>query len=419
MVRRGTVSSSDAWRPRTALQAVAQEPFRFLGTAWPWRALLYLLSGVLAGATTFGAMAAIGFLGVVSLVFAVGAALLLAGVLIGLPVARLERWRLRLVDLDVTPGSHRAPAAGLWQWWRTRIREPATWREFTLMLLSATALLWLDAGVLGLSFVLPVFCISAPFDDPVAWPWAVLGLMLIAASPYSVTAWAGARAGLTRAILAPRHEEMAAQLKEVNMSRARLLNAFDAERARIERDLHDGAQQRLVSLNMSLGTVLLDVPEESPLHQQLQAAQAQLTLSLNELRNLVRGLSPRVLTDNGLAAAIEEAVNRCPLPITVDLRLPGRLPQPVESTAYFVVTEAVANIVKHSGASSARIVSRHHSDQLTVEVWDDGVGGADADAGSGLTGLADRVAVVNGRMRLSSPVGGPTLLLVEIPCRFG
>ncbi|MEV6600154.1 sensor domain-containing protein [Actinoplanes sp. NPDC051346] len=398
---------------------MAREPFRFLTSVWPWRALLYLLSGVLAGATTFAAIVAIGFLGIASLTFAVGAALLLLGLLIGLPVARLERWRLRLVDLDVTPEPHRTSGGGLWQWLRTRLSEPATWREFTFTLMAATALLWLDAGVLGLAFVLPAFCISAPFNDPVTWPWAVLGVMLIAAAPYSITAWAGARAALTRVILAPRHEEVAAQLKEVSMSRARLLDAFDAERARIERDLHDGAQQRLVSLNMSLGTILLDVPEGSSLYRQLLAAQEQLTLSLTELRNLVRGLSPRVLTDNGLAAAIEEAVSRCPLPVTVDLQTSGRLPPKVESAAYFVVTEAMANIVKHSQARTAKIISRYHADQLTLEIWDDGVGGADVGAGTGLSGLADRLAVVNGRMRLSSPVGGPTLLLVEIPCRSG
>ncbi|WP_240519522.1 sensor histidine kinase [Amycolatopsis antarctica] len=201
-------------------------------------------------------------------------------------------------------------------------------------------------------------------------------------------------------------------------SRARLVTAFEAERVRIERDLHDGAQQRLVSLRMALGLARLDAPDGTALAVRLDDAQDQLATALAELRDLVRGLTPRTLTDNGLVAALEDSAARSPVPVTVDLRLPRHLPPQVESAAYFVFTEAMANIARHSGASAARLYSRHHCDLLVLEVSDNGTGGADPAGGSGLTGLADRVDVVDGRLRLSSPRGGPTLVRVEIPCRF-
>jgi signal transduction histidine kinase len=402
---------------RTAWQAMAQHPWGFLTSAWPWRALLYLLSGVVLGAVTAGVLAAAVTAGVLALAFVVGGVLLLAIALSGIAVARLERWRLRLVDTVRTPDPHRAPdGPGIGGWLRTRLREPATWRELGFTYVSVTALCWLDLVVLGFAFGVPAICIEAPFDDPVTWPLAVLGGVLLVASPYTVTAWAGARAALTRTMLAPRDAELGEQLVEVSASRARLVDAFEAERARIERDLHDGVQQRLVSLSMSLGVMRLDVPDPSPLHGQLGRAQEQLTAALAELRDLVRGLNPRVLNDSGLVAAIEENAGRFPIPFTVDVHLAQRLPRTVEQAAYFLVTEAMANIAKHSRATVAGVAGRQRADLLVLQVTDDGVGGADPAGGTGLTGLADRLAVLGGRMRISSPPGGPTLLHVEIPC---
>lgn len=130
------------------------------------------------------------------------------------------------------------------------------------------------------------------------------------------------------------------------------------------------------------------------------------------------GLKPRVLRDSGLEAALADTVSRSPVPVTVDVQLPRRLPEHIETTAYFVFVEAMVNIAKHSGATAARLFSRHRTDTLLLEITDNGSGGADPRAGSGLTGLASRIAVVNGRLRLASPSGGPTLLRAEIPCRF-
>jgi signal transduction histidine kinase len=194
------------------------------------------------------------------------------------------------------------------------------------------------------------------------------------------------------------------------------VDAFAVERRRIEQDLHDGAQQRLVALTVSLGLARLDLPPDSPAAVRVAEAHEQARHALAELRELIRGVHPQVLTDRGLEAAVREVAGRSPIPVDVDIALPRRLPAPVEETAYFVTCEALANVVKHSAASRAAVRARLLEDLLVLEARDDGVGGADPAAGTGLSGLADRIAVANGRLRLSSPPGGPTLLRVELPC---
>jgi len=160
----------------------------------------------------------------------------------------------------------------------------------------------------------------------------------------------------------------------------------------------------------------LDLPPGSPAAEQVNAAYEQAKELMANLRTLIHGIQPEILTALGLPAALEELADRAPLPVTVDARLDERLPGRIESTAYFAAAEALTNIAKHSGASQAHISARRTDDRLILEVSDDGRGGADPARGSGLTGLADRVAVVGGRMLLSSPLGGPTLLRVELPC---
>ncbi|WP_229847180.1 sensor histidine kinase [Kitasatospora griseola] len=404
-------------RPRTAWQAMARRPVAFLASGWPWRSTAYLLSGVLVGAAAVAVLAAGLVAGVVLLVVLVGVAPLLGVVLSATAVAAVERRRLRLVDLDPAPDPHRAPdGPGLRAWAATRLTEQATWRELGFALLSAAALWWLDLLVLAFSFGLPALCFAS--TDGATWPWTVFGALVLLASPWTVTAWAGARAALVRVLLAPRDQELGAALQEVRASRSRLVDAFDAERVRIERDLHDGAQQHLISLGMTLGLLELDLPPDSPLRRQLAQAQQQLGSAHRELRGLIRGLNPPVLADHGLAAAVREQASRFPLPVTVDLDLPARLPRQLELHLYYLLSEALTNIARHSGAGTAAVHGRHRADLLVLEVTDDGRGGADPALGSGLTGLADRLAAVDGRLRVSSPPGGPTLLHVEVPCRF-
>jgi signal transduction histidine kinase len=263
----------------------------------------------------------------------------------------------------------------------------------------------------------------AGFEAPAAlayYGWLVLPAALLV--PYAVTAWAALRVSLVRVLVArtpraPRgRSALDRRLVEVTASRARILDAYEAERRRIERDLHDGAQQRLTGLIMTLGLVRLDLGDASPRVRELvDRAQDEARAALAELRDLVRGIYPQVLADRGLGAAVEGLAERCAVPVRVDIRLPERLPEPVESAAYFTVAEALANIAKHSGARRAEVSAHVIDDELVVEIQDDGAGDADPAEGGGLVGLADRVAVHDGALKLSSPPGGPTVLRVEIP----
>lgn len=408
---------------RTAWQALALPPSVFLTSAWPWRCLLYLASGVVVGAVTLVSLIALALGGIVLLITLIGIPLLGACLFSGIVVARIERWRLHLVDEYGSADPHQPPPRpGWWQWINTRIREQATWRELAYTIASLGALWWIDAGVIGLSVGIPVLIMSAlPAASPEAGIWYQIlcvgvGLTLLPLAVYPVAAWAGARAALARAVLSPRDTELGQQLTEVVRSRARLVDAFDAERQRIERDLHDGAQQRLVAVSMALGLAKVDVSPNSDTYQRIDQAQQQAQLALAELRELVRGVHPKVLSDRGLAAAVADVAGRNPIPTTTDFSLPDRLTPAVESTAYFVVTEALTNTARHSGATQAFVRGSITDDTLVIEVSDDGRGGADPTAGSGLAGLADRIAVLDGRLLLSSPTGGPTVVRVEIPC---
>ncbi|GGT11073.1 histidine kinase [Streptomyces tanashiensis] len=412
--------------PRTPWQALTRP--RFPLGPWPWRAVGYLASGGLVGAA-----AGIVFLvlGVFSL-FLLGLPLLLFS---GIALGRAERLRLRIVDLDPAPDPHRLPSApGLAAWLRVRAGEQATWRELAYVLLLATVLWPLDLLVLAVGVGLPLALLSAPFrlavdgqetkvvkaylvtSYPEALGAALVGAVLLVALAYPLAAVAGARAALARALLTPRETERQGVIGEVIASRARLVDAFEAERRRIERDLHDGAQQRLVALTMTLGLARLDAPPGGPLAEQLAKAHAEAGQVLTELRELIRGIHPQVLADYGLGPALADAADRSVTPVDTDVSSLPRLPASVESAAYFAGCEALANIGKHSGARLARITARHGDGVLRLDVEDDGHGGADPSRGSGLTGLADRIAVLDGTLTIMSPPGGPTLLRVEIPC---
>jgi signal transduction histidine kinase len=212
--------------------------------------------------------------------------------------------------------------------------------------------------------------------------------------------------------------EVRAQLADVRASRARLAEAQDTERRRIERDLHDGAQQRLVSLRISLELLrrrLGDDADPATLAE-LDAAAGEARAAIDELRDLAQGLHPAVLAEAGLGRALQSLADRSSVPVSVVADLDGRLPPAIEATAYFVVAEALTNTAKHAGASAATIRARQDADHLVVEVSDDGRGGADADRGSGLRGLEDRVAALGGSLRITSPDGGGTVVAVELPC---
>ncbi|MFI6334769.1 sensor histidine kinase [Streptomyces sp. NPDC050535] len=394
------------------------------------RSVRYLVGGVLAGAPLLVGMLLLGIAGAVLTPVLVGLPLLALLALTGVPVGMLERWRLRLLDPAPVPAPHRTPEEpGLAAWARLRFTEQATWRELAYAVLLAVVLWPLDAVVLTCALGIPGALIGTPLqlaltggETRTAKLWVVDtygqaflcaagGIVLVLLLRRPLVRYARARAALTRLLLAPRPAEQ--RLADVTRSRARLVAAFDAERRRIERDLHDGAQQRLVALGMRLGLARLDAPPA--LAEQLAEAHAEADQVLVELRELINGIHPQVLADYGLGDAIADAADRSAVPVEVDVELP-RFAEPVESAAYFAVREALTNVGRHSGAGRARIQGRYREGRLRIEVRDDGRGGAEPGSGSGLTGLADRLAVLDGTLALDSPPGGPTVLTMEIPC---
>jgi signal transduction histidine kinase len=462
--------------PSTAMAAVTRR--RFLASEWPWRAFAYLLT---TGPVTLAVAVPMALLGLPwaillrrivtwqepSLVqlalLLLGGGVLIAGLgpLVALPVAALERHRLRLIDTRPIRSGHRplpgrgtvdgqvgsvdgqaddrmgsplgrssgGSAGQLW----FRYTEAATWRELCYAVLLVGAVpVWYGAALIPL--VVIGASLAAPFlvdgNGPVslgigtvatvgeAVPYALFGLALLPAVPYLLTVTAGAHAAAARLLLSGAADtELRAELTAVARSRVRLVDAFEAERLRIERDLHDGAQQRLVSLTLQLGLARVDLPGDSPAGQAVAGAHEQAKLLMAELRALIHGIRPQTLTEVGLPGALRELADQAAIPVTVKADLPARPPPGVESVAYFVAAEALTNVFKHSGAATAAVTVAARDDILVVEVLDDGRGGADPALGTGLTGLADRVAVADGRMLLSSPPGGPTLIRVEIPCR--
>jgi signal transduction histidine kinase len=210
--------------------------------------------------------------------------------------------------------------------------------------------------------------------------------------------------------------DLRARLEELRASRVRIVDAGDAARRRLERDLHDGAQQQLVALALDLRLLKARVHGDGDSAALVERANAKLAAALEELRELARGIHPAILTDRGLVPAVQALTRRVSLPIDCDLRIEGRLPDPVEAAAYFVVAEAVTNVVKYSQAGHATVRAWKDGDIVEVEVIDDGIGGADPSRGSGLRGLDDRLAAVDGKLAVESPRGSGTRVHARIPC---
>ncbi len=211
--------------------------------------------------------------------------------------------------------------------------------------------------------------------------------------------------------------ELRARLAELQASRARLVEATDTERRRIERDLHDGTQQRLVSVAMALGLAESKLAADRPAVQPvLREAREALTVALAELRELTHGIRPAILVERGLAAALDDLSRRAALPVQLVITISDRLPEQIEGAAYFVASEALTNAAKHSHASEVTLIASHKNGVLMLEVADDGIGGAAPEGGSGLRGLADRVEALGGRLTVSSPPGRGTTIRAEIPC---
>jgi len=357
----------------------------------------------------------------------------------------LRRVRADVYHLLMLTEPRPAPEGKWWQRVVATATDLQTWREIAYLALLAPLGLagcivvvaaWTGAAVLVLlPLYNPMLANGArvgpngllggllPFTMAVdTMPETVLmgaaGIGLALAAPWIARAVAGAESRLAAGLLGP--SERAALYNRVDELRARreqLVEVVEAERRRIERDLHDGAQQRLVALAMNLG-MAKDKFDKDPAAARalLDEAHADAKHAMVELRNLARGIHPAVLSDRGLDAALSSLAGKAPVPVAVEVWVPERPPAAIETTAYYVVAEALTNIAKHAGASRAAVTVARQNGHLKVEVTDDGIGGADAARGTGLAGLVDRVTAVDGTVRLSSPVGGPTILTVELPC---
>ncbi|HWK25820.1 MAG TPA: sensor histidine kinase [Solirubrobacter sp.] len=367
--------------------------------------------------------------GAALLVFALaGLPILLFGFVFSHGLARVERHRIKaLYALDFP--IRRLPRDGSvfargFRWLGSR----GAWMELCYALVALPAVSWIGgmfvffawgAALAALTF--PVWGLLVDGNVwfggyvPAAFAHVVLGLGALYAAPWLARGVGAVQVAMARLLLEPgERERLTARVGTLEATRAGMVAAADAERRRIERDLHDGAQQRLVALAMTLGRA--KATEDPALARTLVSeAHGEAKEALVELRNLARGIHPAVLTDRGLDAAVSALAARCPIPVAVDVDLPRRASPATEAIAYFVVAEALTNVAKHAQATRAWLTVEFLGDRLVVEVLDNGVGGALA-TGVGITGLRDRVRAVDGELHLSSPPGGGTTLRVELPC---
>ena len=431
---RDVMTSAD----RTSRRVSAAVSALWSGPAWraTGNVLAALLVG-LVGGILLGGLALIWWGAIYSLVhWPVGgwahAVLYIAVVLVG-PVlvlwavqglAALQRSRLRAtLGLDI-PAGPRTPERKPWPVgpWLTA----ATWRQLGFHLLALVTGV-IGGGLVAACWLAPAAAIGylAAGHPPAAAAVAVAAATaLLLAAPWLARQVTRADAASARALLGPgRSEELAQRVESLARSRADVVAAADAERRRIERDLHDGAQQRLVSLAMNLGMArerFADAPE--PVRRAIADAHDEAVLALSELREFIRGLHPAVLNDRGLDAALSGLAARAPLPVRLRVDMPRAASPSVEAVAYFIVSEALTNVVKHAQATQAQVTVTRDGDVLRIAVTDDGSGGAapaegdDAGAGTGLRGLAQRAAAVDGTLTIDSPPGGPTVIAAELPC---
>jgi signal transduction histidine kinase len=259
---------------------------------------------------------------------------------------------------------------------------------------------------------------AATDDVLLGVPAGFAAVALVVVGPWVARGVAAVDVLAAESLLGPSlSDRLVTQVEDLRESRAGAVDAADAERRRIERDLHDGAQQRLVSLAMHLGVAratLTDIP--APARALIVQAHEDAKNVLTELRGLIRGLHPAVLNDQGLDAALSGLVARAPMLVRLSVDVAERASPTVEAVAFFVVSEALTNVAKHAGAERAEITVRRAGDMLRMVIVDDGCGGADPQRGTGLRGLAQRVGSVDGTLRIDSPPGGPTTIRVDLPC---
>lgn len=407
------------------------------------------------GAILLGLLVAVVAISLLSATFSAGGSLLI--ILVGIPIlglglelcrviAQVERWRMTVVDgRPLIPHAYRdvdfhpRRPFGPWvrAWAEAEFIDPSRWRDVVYVVLSfplavtefvLTVVLWcapiallatplIAAGLAAAGTHFPV--VETLVRPPVVVALVLLGLLAIPVAASAVRGMMLLHRAVVEGLLCVNPAEALRQdVERLRGSRSAAIELEATELRRIERDLHDGAQQRLVMLAIDLGLAAERIDADPASAKSLVAdAREQAGRALAELRDLVRGTAPSILVDRGLVAALGAVAGNCPISTTVDSRLaPGeRLAPAVERAAYFVVAEALANAAKHSAATQCEVAVGRRGARVVVEIRDDGHGGASMDAGGGLAGLRDRVEALDGSFVLSSPPGGPTVLRAELP----
>ncbi|MFI1422721.1 sensor histidine kinase [Streptomyces sp. NPDC020731] len=371
-------------------------PARFAYDAHTWKEIAHLLANLPVSLVGFVYTVTMLFTGAGLTVTVVGFPLLALGLMGSRLLGRMERARARkLLGVRVEEPS-RLPtrgSGGFWPHLWMTVKDPVGWRT---VLYELIRLPW---GILTF-----VVTLTGLF---VLWP--VL--------PFVVRGLANADRAMVRGLLSP-SDELERRIAELESDRGVVVDTAAADLRRIERDLHDGAQARLVNLAMGLGLAkekLLEDPDAAAV--MVDEAHGEVKLALRELRDLARGIHPAVLTDRGLDAALSSIASRCTVPVKVTADLDERPAAAIEGIAYFTVSELLQNISKHSRARSAAVDVWRSEGRLLIQVWDDGRGGASLDGGTGMRGLADRLGAVDGLFVVESPEGGPTTVTAELPWR--
>ncbi len=435
-----------AGRPRRLVDLIGTFLWSPLDPA-TWRANLAILLGLLIAMLSVGTLSACFSAGGSLLIWLVGIPIIGLGIEFSRLFARVERWRMGLVDRRPLLAHAYRPFGGpphrpygpwVRAWAETEFLDGNRWRDVVYVLVLAPLAFLEFAVAIGL-WALAVGLVLAPLvlaglrsigigpllaDVPVAWDTAVIIAMFVglALVPVAASASRGLmlmhRAVVEGLLCVSPSAALRQEVARLRGSRSAAVELEASELRRIERDLHDGAQQRLVMLSIDLG-LAADRMEKDPASARtlVVEAQDQARQALAELRDLVRGIAPAILLDRGLVPALGAIAARCPVPSVVQSTLPEgtRLPDAMERTAYFVVAEALANVAKHASAERCEIRCRAEARGLVVEVWDDGTGGAQVLPTGGLAGLAGRVEALDGSLEVESPPGGPTLVRAVIP----
>ncbi|MCQ4081286.1 sensor domain-containing protein [Streptomyces sp. RB6PN25] len=360
-----------------------------------WKEIAHLLLNLPVDLLGFVYVVAVLYLGVGFSVTVIGLPLLAAG-LAGLRgLGRVERARVRgLLGVRIEePRSLRPDTVGFFPWLWTTLKDPVAWRHALYFFIR------LPWGVLTFTVALVLLFVGWP-----VLPWVVRGLCTVDRA-------------MARGLLSP-SSDLERRIAELESDRGIVVDTAAADLRRIERDLHDGAQARLVALAMDLGLAkekLLEDPQAAA--RMVDEAHGEVKTALQELRDLARGIHPAILTDRGLGPALSSVAARCTVPVRVTVDLPARPADAIEGIAYFTASELLTNVSKHSGASSASVDLWRAEQRLLLQVADDGRGGASAAAGTGLAGLAERLDAVDGLLVVDSPPGGPTRITAELPWR--